>query len=323
NAIENFFIVISELDWIFHNYYHRIVRKRINKNLREILSCLDKGISKIIKKADRRDLDIIIVSDHGFRVYKKLVSVGDILRRYHISRGVSLKFISSKKRKKSILRTITKQKTSLKTIFLKKFWELAISSKITMINPKKVYDIIIRGSYRVLPDSRISPAFVLLNIPAFFVAINRKIKRNKKILIRYIIKKLRSLHDNNGNPLFSIVKKRTSLYWGPYIKRAPHIGIFGNINAGYLTSAILTGTTIINRRTNYHDFDAIFIAKSEHIPRGDLGQISIYDIAPTIMSIGNVPIQKGLDGEPLTNKKVSYTNYIGKWQIVRRLRKKL
>lgn len=319
DAIENFFVVISELDWIFHTYYHRIIQGNISKNIRKILILLDKKISKILKLANKRNLDIIIVSDHGFKTYRKLVSVGDILRKYRLARGISIRIVSGKRRKK-MLKTITKHKTSPRILFLKAFWELTISSKITRINPKKVYDTIIRSNYRVLQDSKKSPAFVMLNIPAFFIAINKKVKKHRKILINFIIKKLKSLRDHEGNPIFSLVKKRESLYWGPYVKKAPHIGIFGNTNKGYLTSAILTGATIISRRTNYHDFDAIFIAKSEHISRGSLGQVSIYDIAPTIMSINNIPLQKGLDGIPLTNKRITYTNYISRWRIARGLR---
>jgi len=318
--IEDYFIVVSELDWIFHRYYGRVVRGEVPRYVRRILRLLDKMVSRVIRKALRRGMDIFVVSDHGFRTYSKIVCINEILRKLGYAKGVTLRYITKKGQSKRLKSLIKKAKKDVKSEVLRTLWHVFLSSGIARGFSTKIYDYIMHGNYRILVDNRRSIAFALMNVPAFFIAINRRIKRRDYVAMR-LINKLRRLRDKNGRKIFSLVEHRNTLYSGPYVHYAPHIGIFGNPDAGYIASAILTGSVLVDRKTNYHDFDAIFIAyTSNQRIRGDLGVVSIYDIAPTIMATQGIPIQKGLDGRNLiANIETKKANYVTRWSIARKL----
>jgi len=320
--IDSYFIVLSELDWIFHSYYDAIIQGHIPRHVRASLSALSDTVDSIIRIARKRGMDIFIVSDHGFRVYNKMICVNDLLRKMGYAQGISIRRVS-KASKRCSLKSIRDEKRTLKQIMLHHFLAIAYFLNIPSAFSDRVYKYIIRSNYRILVDNKKSKAFTLMNIPAFFIAVNKHLEgREKEKTIMGILYKLKSLHDKHRRPLFSLVARREDIYSGPFTDLAPHICVYGNIDAGYLTSAILTGSPIIQKKMNYHDFDAIFIMWRKDIEQKNLGIISIYDVAPTIMAVKGIPIQKGMDGSPLIGDGVKKHDYMRSWMISRRIYKK-
>ena len=317
---EDFFVVVSMLDWVFHRYYRQIKSGRPPRHILKLLSSVDRYISAIIRKAMKRGLKIFIISDHGFRVYNKIICINDLLRKLKYARGVSLRFIS-KRTKKVGLRSLRKTESRpLRYEFIGTLWSLAINFKLTYPYGSSVYNYILKSGYRLLVDREKSKAYALMNIPAFFIVVGSMCSSDM-LTIDGLIHRLRSLRDWNGAKIFSVVEKREKLYSGPYIRLAPHIGIFGNVDAGYLTSAILTGRLVVHRTTNYHDFDGIFIAYGEDIDHRDLGVVSIYDFVPTLMASRGLPIQKSCDGNSLIKQEVKFRDYLRKWKLARKIRR--
>jgi len=317
--LENYFIVISDVDWLMHSFYHLMINGRIPKFVHNVLRKVDKLIDSIIRKALKRDMDIVVVSDHGFRVYNKIVFVNTILKKLGLVRGLSIRKISSQRKAKVGLKSLLGgEKRNVAKGFAEKIFSSLQRIPLSPEIHRRIYKSIMRGNIRLFVDTERSLVFSLLNVPAFFIKVNRKV-RNKDAYINYTVRALSRIKDRYGRKIFGLVARREELYWGPYVRYAPHIGFFGNIKAKYITSAILMGTTILSKVTNYHDFDAIFIAKSEDIPTGRLGIISIYDIAPTLYTLLGVSPQKGIDGKSLANKDVGTRDYTMRWSIASRI----
>ncbi len=320
DSIENYFIVLSELDWIFHSYYSGIIDGHIPRYVRASISALSSMVDSIVRIARKRNMDILVVSDHGFRVYDKMVCINDILRRMGYARGISIRKIS-KKSKDSSLKLLGSKERTIRDMMIHHLLLVAYSLRTFTPFSDRIYRYVVRSDYRLLVENDRSKAFALMNIPAFFIAVSKHVKEKEAIAME-IVNRLRRLRDRYGRRVLSLVARREEMYWGPYVGLAPHICIYGNINAGYLTSAILTGSPVIHKRMNYHDFDAIFIMWRRDIEPRNLGTISIYDIAPTIMSLTGIPTQKGIDGEPLINNNTRQQDYTRQWSILRRMYKR-
>ena len=315
--IDHYFIVLSELDWIFHRYYDRVINGSIPRRLFDILKAFDGMISGLIRRSIKRNMNIFVVSDHGFHTYDKIICVNDLLKKLGYASGISVRRVSEAKRG-NIRMVDPSINMRIGFRMLPPLLSITYSTKLMHAFSMRIYKYMMRSGLRLFVDTEKSRAFALLNIPAFFIAINKKIKPNhKSLLIQDIINKLSRLSIDNTR-LFSMVKRREDVYHGPYTHLAPHICIFGNINHGFLTSPIVTGRCIIERKTNYHDFQAIFIAYGDDIPRYRLEKIKIYDISPTILGTLGIPIQKGLDGSSLL-RDTSMHDYMKTWCIARRL----
>lgn len=314
--LENYFIVLSDLDWIMHSFYHTISRGRIPDFLRGTLEEIDRLIESIIRRAMKRNMDIIIVSDHGFKTYNKVVFVNTILNRLGLASGFTIRRVSDKMpvRKLQVSPNTVNIRERTLAILFNCLRRIPLSNNIH----KQLYRRIMSSNERPFVDPDASVAFALLNVPAFFININERLKNRDKYT-NLVVTLLSRVRDKKGRKVFGLVATRNDVYWGAYTKRAPDICIFGNVRAGYITSPILTSASVIHKVTNYHDFDATFIAKSESIPRESVHLISIYDIVPSIYALLEMPIQKGLDGKNLANKEGSYINYVTRWKIACRV----
>ncbi|MEM2222771.1 MAG: alkaline phosphatase family protein [Candidatus Korarchaeota archaeon] len=312
--LENYFIVLSDLDWIMHSFYHVITGKNEVPNfIKKVLDEFDSLVDSLIGRAIRRNLDIIIASDHGFKTYSKVVFVNTILRKLGLARGFTIRRVSEK----APVKKLQIHKPSRTGIIEKTLAVLFDSlQRVPLANNihRQIYKKVISSNVRFFVDSNISLAFASLSIPAFFININSKIEAKDKYT-NYVVRLLSGIRDKYNRRVFGLVAKKDQIYWGAFVNKAPDICIFGNVKAGYITSPVLMGVPAIRKITNYHDFDAVLIAKSESIPRTNHRVISIYDIAPSLYALLDIPIQKGLDGKSLVNKKESYVNYIIRWKI--------
>jgi len=317
---ENYFIVISELDWIFHRYYHLIRIGKQPSHITRLIAKIDRQISRIIDKALKRGLQVFVISDHGFSVYRRIVFVNEILRRMGFARGVSIRLLSSSLRRKVGIKSIRHTyRLPIRYSILNNMWSILLGLKLSVPFGARIYRHIIRGKYRLLVDKDKSMAYCLMNIPAFYIMVNKHIVANPPQLAEILIKRLQRLHDTEGSKIFSIVAAREKLYRGPYVNHAPHIGIFGNVNAHYITSAILTGCIMIKKLVNYHDFYGIFIAYGDGIPHIHPKSVSIYDLVPTMLATEGLPIPIDTDGRDILSRPATRKNYLGLWKITRRL----
>lgn len=140
--------------------------------------------------------------------------------------------------------------------------------------------------------------------------------------VQEIINRLPSLKDpHTQQPLVARAEKRSSLFAGAYLDRAPDIAVFMRDETYVpLGTADFPANTVAQDaigNTGDHRFNGILMMQGRGVIHRDLGQASLMDIAPTVLHLLNVPVPKEMDGkvllEALTSdlQTVQYTDAIG------------
>jgi predicted AlkP superfamily phosphohydrolase/phosphomutase len=119
-------------------------------------------------------------------------------------------------------------------------------------------------------------------------------------LRKEIVRKLRELRAKDGSLLFEIANLKEDTYSGPYVSDAPDIATWSFPNY-----KIRMGTNQKNfmRKVSeaQHTLDGIYIFHSgDFIPGKRAEEISIMDIAPTIMHILGLSVPEDMDGRVTT-----------------------
>ena len=116
-----------------------------------------------------------------------------------------------------------------------------------------------------------------------------------------IIEGLRTVSDANGEPLFEGVYKSESVYSGPYLDIGPDIVI--ESRPGALVNDGIGGDKIQTKPQRWeaeNSMHGIFVADGPDFKsQGQLEEISITDIMPTILSAQGVSVPTDVDGEVL------------------------
>jgi len=116
-----------------------------------------------------------------------------------------------------------------------------------------------------------------------------------------IIKKLESLKDpDTGERVIEKVFRKEEIYQGKFINKAPDLVILPK--KGYSLIHKLSDVPIRNPQFKKadHALNGIFLAHGQDIKHGvKIENARIYDIAPTILHIFNLPIPEDIDGKVL------------------------
>jgi len=120
-------------------------------------------------------------------------------------------------------------------------------------------------------------------------------------LRQYVIESLQELRDpETGHQPVSRVYRREEVYSGPYLENAPDMVIEqapGYYVIGALERAMFLSPYPQRPRTGGHRPHGIFLAYGPDIrPGARLDQLSIYDVAPTVLHLMGLPIPGGMDG---------------------------
>jgi predicted AlkP superfamily phosphohydrolase/phosphomutase len=117
-----------------------------------------------------------------------------------------------------------------------------------------------------------------------------------------LIDELRGVTDANGEPLFEGVYESESVYSGPYLDIGPDIVIESRpgvvVNDGIGGGETQTKPQRWEAENSMH---GIFVANGPDFePQGQLEEISINDIMPTVLSAHGVAVPTDVDGEVLS-----------------------
>lgn len=271
-------------------------------SLKKYFKYIDYKLNEILKKIERKKINLFLISDHGFaRVYKKI----------HINDFLKNEGYLALKSKKSIKKLIGKIKTISENI-LKFLSSFSILQKILNYIPMELI------KYTVKPllenGSNFCEDIDWKNTKVFMygtgqILINTKNRFAEGIvsdeeyedLRQHIKNKLESLKDpETGKKVIHKVFKKEEIYSGKFLKDGPDLIIFPQ--KGYIVSATLKGAIFekLDFKRGDHDLDGIFIGYGPDIKSGyNLGEISIFDIAPTILYMLGSPIPREMDGRVL------------------------
>ena len=292
-----FFVLFSGTDWIQHLIYDKIVENKETHAIK-IYRYLDEIVRWFIENLPE-DSVLMIMSDHGFDVYKRAININDWL--------VKNKFLELKEEKS----TIYQHKVDIEIIKAKKR-RLKINIPIFLVNivqnfPQlyKVYTYIKRmfkieiGTKNYVPVIERTIAYCTItgssNFSGIYINDNERfvdgiIKKEEYEKIREkIMSDLKKIKEIKN------IWKKEEIYRGEQIINAPDI-------------IIKSECCILEKSYNHplgkicgHSINGIFITYGKGIKKGcKIENARIIDVAPTILHIFGLPIPKDMDGRVLT-----------------------
>lgn len=303
NVLHLFPEILDTDKWI---EYERLIVKRIEKIIAILLANSDA---------------FILVSDHGFRMYRWALSINDLLVRIGCAK------VSYKTTMRDFHELLVKHEDMTKeSILLKRtvfpllgliysnlFHPIRanILKPIFLKLPSKIKDKIFPSIY---VDPRESDAF-MSSASSFGVYIKNEKKRN---LIIRSLSKLKGI---------KWVKEKEKIYNGPHVKRAPDILICPDFeNEYFLLGSKIYRKIILRKKAGNHHPHGVFsiYTKDGYIKSIPGGIISAKNVTPIIMILLGQPLSKATDDlEKVASildvkEKLNLTSkYIFKWRIIR------
>ena len=287
--------IISFTDWIQHRMWHYIDESHPWYDKEESQSVIHKfgdfwkKIDDLIGEMIPRTDYLFIVSDHG---------MGPQYGRFNIAKWLELEgYLKRKHSFKRILKPIISsvQKTWLTRILPEKLKEKGrhISSVLSDIDLKKsgVYLIghsIPFGCIYINPKTQ-TPS-----------EMNNKIKE-KEILKNELITSLTKINDITDDIEVTLFDKN-KIYSGNKLELLPDIIFTLNdwrcVIIKNFQDSVYTNNPYSNRHTGSHRMEGIFLAYGPEIKNGIcIKPAKIYDVAPTLLHMFDVPIPREMDGK--------------------------
>jgi len=271
-------------DWIDEkSEYHQIFISVFEK--------LDKKIGEVFEYL--KDTNIFIVSDHGFGLLKENFN----LSKWLLDKG----FLKINPKHKSINSLDSLINLIYNKIENTAFKKLLINEKFNLSFLTKKLNI----GYPFPPEvnifeSKVIPGYSSAAYGALHIMDSVKDQKNFK---KEIILELKKLEKTYG---FKIdVYKREEIYSGEKTNQAPDI-LFKindhqcNVQSSSLKGEIFSNNLPFKNKSGSHRSEGIFCAYGPDIKEGKEINVQIYDLAPTILHIFDVPIQNDVDGRVLT-----------------------
>ncbi len=305
-----FFILFSGTDWIQHIYYDKLLNQdNINDDIIRIYLDIDKYINWFIKNIKKIDDDwiIIVMSDHGFKVFRKFFRINNWLNIYGY---VKFKFGSekgvawAKSREEDLkcFRRIAVPKSLVKLVRS----ILPVNIQRTLIDILKKYlKIDIRTSVKIDYQHSIAvcPISIMTNFGYIYIN-DMRFKHGvidigeKDRIVNDIILKL-----STENFVRRVL--RTTDVYNVGKTKYPIPDIIFELKSEYgVNPKSATGEIVDDILVNpsSHDLHGILIVYGKGIKNGyKLEGARIYDLAPTILHIFGLPIPNDMDGKVLMN----------------------
>lgn len=120
-----------------------------------------------------------------------------------------------------------------------------------------------------------------------------------------LIQRLQSVKRPDGERLFRTVRRREDVYWGDHLDEAPDI-VFEPQDCRYDVSGTILDTFRAWKHKN-HKPDGIVAVNGSSVTAATVTDAAIYDVAPTIAALLDIPLDEQGDGSALVAGEVTDT----------------
>lgn len=286
------FFYFPETDTISHMGWRFLNRENddLGNMIFDVYEKIDTYVGELISSDN---MNVILVSDHGFCELKRVVSLNNVL--------VSMGMLKYKKNGiKSRYKRLARKFHLLKNLILNK------REPLQGLNLKDFFDNVYWESTKAYHFGT-SCGTIFINLK------NREPHgivepAEYDTLCAEISMKLENIVDKKtGQKIIKKVHRKEDLFSGAYMKDGPDLYIEFNDGIGVhiKKDARFCGTdgiTDAKAWTGDHDENGIFIASGPQFKKGStIENASVMDITPTILYIMGVPISKDIDGKILTD----------------------
>lgn len=292
-------------------------RSKITKAENRVFEFVDKIIGRVLENSD----SLIVVSDHGFKTYQKVVSVNRILH----DMGCVKLTVEEGKRLRDHMEFVgfeePVQGGEKKLLVLSP--EVALRLR-GLGGPARALKKAVKMLYRAFTGRELAlrePSVDIRASDALLEYTSSGIYVFNEELIPKIIEGLRSFD------CIRWVGRREEVYWGPYVGRAPEIIVRPNYEEGcFFSSSRVLGRPVVrlDKPIAQHGPRGVFMVKAPFEKRVEEGsRLPPYAVAPLVMGLLGLPFPESadiaFDELPLRVEGVRDTfNYLGRWRLYRR-----
>jgi len=306
------FLVFSATDWVQHFFMHEFMseKKKSGTKIAAVYRIMDEFIGELSAKG----YNIMIVSDHGFYEIERICFINRCL----LDKGLLSLRKQSPLRK--MLRTAGLTRETANSFMLPRFHSIWRRSRY------------IKGAMQRLPPAYAEPleAIDMKNSSAYMLsATSHGVFVRSPEDIDKVAKALEESCDANGKKILKKVLRREDIYSGSAVEKAPHLLLVpeeGVMMKGALFPSVSKKPEYTDEE-GYHAPFGVFMSYGKDFDnKGELGDVTVMDIAPTVLAHFGYAAPASMDGKCIpvvkTQKKLQKTSKSQTRLAVKRLFKK-
>lgn len=302
-----FFYLFSHTDWVSHLMYTDLEEKD-DASGRRIFEQIDEHLKWFVDHLPA-DTNLIMISDHGFKAYKKIFYFNRWLEKegYLVTNTNATQFRAAATRR-------AKEKDKIRAG--KKKIQLG-SGVFKVISAVPALDRFARWTYNKV-IKRYLPIDLNVNVGVDYAKTRVCFPKGSYITNAYInkdwvytdgivsreeyaalraevVEKMRNIKDPDGKPVVARVFTRDEVYGDDAPGQAPDI--FFELSDYWLVGQFQSGKLFDNSIENKHDQWGIFIANGPDFQQGaEAADLKIQDITPLILHLNGLPVPEDCDG---------------------------
>lgn len=300
-------VTIFNIDPIQHHYWRDMEEGnvRYGKVIEDFWALIDNGIKGLLNEFCDGETYVILMSDHGFAAQK-----GEFRFVKWLSEKNLLKLKKPKFPLSGLLFRLGLTRDNVFSMvgrtrivpLLRSHLPKGILRKVAALFPVRigVVDMSLLGGSIDWGKSKVIP------VPTGPLHINRNAFASQDEYEKFreaLIIEIKEIEEPKAGEKFAReVYKGEEIYFGKYVDRAPDLIVLHN--EGYTSAGTTRGREMWNYPTRgwtgVHKPQGIFLACGPGIKKGiEIEGAKIYDLAPTILHIFDIPIPKDMDGRVL------------------------
>jgi predicted AlkP superfamily phosphohydrolase/phosphomutase len=278
-----FFNLFSETDWVMHDCgldYYLGTDARRSQLLREVFMKIDSHIGWLLDNLG--DANILLLSDHGFKVFPKQVNLTPFLEKAGLISGIKPRPVMWERHyspQMNVINIITRMVLKSKTLgnlFGRMFHWFVEANRYMDKRDTKLF----------WADSRAPVLYV--NDERFYGVVSRE---DREKVIEEAIRTLKGI----GVPMK--IFRPDDIYWSDNgLGDAPDIIVAPD---KALPKIYLSEAGIINEPYFFHSTDGIVMGMGNDLATSGIGKKNIVDIAPTILHYFGLPVLEDMDGKAM------------------------
>lgn len=287
-----FFMLISGTDWVQHRDLHNFLEGKFPHTSLEFYKDVDEEIGYFLDNLPK-NANLIVLSDHGFRVYPKTFRVNEFLKEegaLKTTSGTARKYTWEAAGKN--IGEVDKKKVGLRVPgFMLRF--LGLVKRVPPLYTFLRKNFAVSG---VRADTANSSAFCPTT-ESFAIYLNSKENFENGILEKNEASELRKrlLSKMKELGIFEFAEDGDEYFGG--FKGAPDLVFYSPTHSIDVTK--IFPPVIEESGLNYHDMDGVFMACGPDIEKCR-ENCRLIDIMPTILFMLGSPVPTGLDGKAIS-----------------------